>query len=52
MTLGRFLKMLCDKCECCAIQKGYKGCPWRSISNDYCPEYEEIRDILKKYEER
>lgn len=52
MTLSRFLKTLCDKCEFCAILKGYEGCPFRSNFNDYCPWYGKIMDILKEHEER
>ena len=54
MTIKEMLKSICLECE------RYKGkiqvaCPFRSISNEYCDEYEtikkdlEVLNILKKH---
>ena len=71
MTSKEALEKLCSKCEeainktptnhkdknGCLIGCGYdyQQCPFRTISNDYCDEYEQIKsdlevlDILKRY---
>lgn len=54
MKSEKALKELCAHCE---IEKGKRkvACPFRSISNEYCDEYESIKNdlellkILKKY---
>ena len=45
MTSKEALKSICLKCE---IEKGKNkvACPFRSISNDYCEEYETIKKDL------
>jgi hypothetical protein len=54
MTALEALKEICKHChEQIQAQKsdGYlphKECPWRHISNDYCPEYETIKETLIK----
>ena len=45
------LKTLCEKCESGFVAKG-QACPFRSLSNDYCDEYEKIKkklDMLDYY---
>ena len=39
------LKTLCEKCESGFAAKG-QGCPFRSLSNDHCEEYEKIKHEL------
>ena len=54
MTSKKALKSICLECE---KEKGVNkvACPFRSISNDYCEEFEiiekdlEVLEILKKY---
>ena len=54
MTSKEALKNICLECE---KEKGKNktACPFRSITNDYCEEYEKIKkdlevlEILKKY---
>ena len=54
MTSKEALKSICLECE---MEKGKNKtvCPFRSISNDYCEEYEkiekdlEVLEILKKH---
>jgi len=43
--LGR-LRMICETCNAhaCDPQRGRYGCAFRAIDNDYCPEYEKLRD--------
>ena len=44
------LRKLCSECEShLAINK--KCCPFRSISNEYCTEYEKVKKELKKPQE-
>lgn len=46
------LRRMCEHChENIIAQKSsgdlpHKECPWRHISNDYCPEYETIKEAL------
>lgn len=49
MTSKEALKSICLKCE---IEKGKNkvACPFRSISNDYCEEYETIKKGLDRLE--
>lgn len=56
MTPKQALNAICDKCHH-AIQstpsKGdfpHKECPFRHISNDYCEEYETIKEALNRLE--
>lgn len=44
------LKELCKHCEKNIIRNGFIGCPYRSISNDFCEEYEIIIRDLKLLE--
>ena len=54
MTSKEALKSLCNECEK-SLANEKLGCPFRSISNDYCWEIEaiqkdlEVLEILKKY---
>lgn len=41
------LKTLCEKCESGFVAKG-QACPFRSLSNDYCEEYENLKKGLDK----
>ena len=49
MTSKQALKKICSKCEE-ALAKQKVRCPFRSISNDYCEEYETIEKELKAFE--
>ena len=54
MNSEKALKELCSKCE---HESGKRkvACPFRSISNEYCDEYESIKndlELLNQYEER
>lgn len=40
------LKQLCKHCEG-TLNQCEKLCPWRSISNDYCDEYESLRVAIE-----
>ena len=46
MTSKEALKEICSKCEEAKAKQGIR-CPFRSISNDYCEEYETIEKELK-----
>lgn len=54
MTSREALREICNSCEHSA-SLSHQRCPFRSISNDFCDEYEqlckdlEILEILKKY---
>ena len=54
MTSKEALKSLCNECEK-SLANEKLGCPFRSISNDYCWEIEaiqkdlEVLEILKNY---
>lgn len=54
MTSKEALKSVCLECEK-ERGKNKTACPFRSISNEYCEEYEKIKEdlealaILKKY---
>lgn len=50
MTSKEALKNFCNICEKNTL-KDKKLCPWRSISNDYCDEYENIKKDLERLEE-
>lgn len=41
------LKTICEKCESGFAAKG-QACPFRSLSNEYCEEYEKIKSELEK----
>lgn len=41
------LKTLCEKCESGFVAKG-QACPFRSLSNDHCEEYENLENELNK----
>lgn len=40
------LKKICRECERLMREKQV-ACPWRSISNEYCEEYESIKNELE-----
>lgn len=40
------LKKICLECERLMSEKQV-ACPWRSISNEYCQEYETIKEKLE-----
>jgi len=42
----RRLRMICETCNAHGWdpEKGHYGCAFRAIDNDYCPEYEKLRD--------
>lgn len=42
------LTALCRRCEMRAVEAGRVLCPFRSISNDYCADYEKLRDLIDK----
>ena len=44
------LNNLCKHCEKNKIRNGFIGCPFRSISNDFCEDYEIIMRDLKLLE--
>lgn len=46
----KILKAMCKNCEA-TFHKYGKGCPWRSLSNDYCfdgMDTREAREEIKK----
>lgn len=45
MTGKEALKQMCENCESGFTAKGQR-CPFRSISNDYCDEYEAVKKEL------
>ena len=40
------LTALCRRCERRAVEAGRVLCPFRSISNDHCADYEKLRDLI------
>ena len=49
MTSKEALREICDTCEC-HLLLSHKRCPFRSISNDFCEEYEIIKKDLEVLE--
>lgn len=47
LTYEEALKSICDKCY---IEKGKRqvSCPFRSIDNEYCEEYEIVKEAIEK----
>ena len=58
MTTKEALKAMCEHCHRniqAQPSKGdlpHKECPWRHISNDYCQEYDIVREALDKAEKQ
>ena len=52
MTPQEELDFMCQRCEGYINQipsngcQPFKSCPWRSISNDHCGEYEALREAI------
>ena len=46
----KLLKELCNNCEN-NLNECNKGCAFRSLSNEYCEEYEQLKDAIKKLKE-
>lgn len=46
MKENEALKKICFECQQLMGEKQV-ACPWRSISNEYCEEYEEIKNQLE-----
>ena len=46
----QLLKELCSHCES-NLNECNKGCAWRSLSNEHCEEYENLKDAIKKIKE-
>ena len=46
VKLYDFLKDLCHCCEYTKLRKGYRGCPFRDLSNDHCSEYDELNNLI------
>lgn len=51
MGSKELLNNMCNMCEKRMLEDK-KLCPWRRISNDYCDEYENIKQYLDKLEEQ
>lgn len=51
MGSKELLNNMCNMCEKKMLEDK-KLCPWRRISNDYCDEYENIKQYLDKLEEQ
>lgn len=49
MTNREALREMCSTCER-HIGEQHKACPFRSISNEFCNEYEKVEKALKKLE--
>lgn len=47
LTYEEALKSICDKCYMEA-GKRQVSCPFRSIDNDYCKEYEIVKEAIEK----
>lgn len=51
MNSKKALKSMCKHCELMSIRKNvFIGCPFRSISSDYCDEFEIIKKDLEELE--
>lgn len=46
----KLLKELCRHCES-NLNECNKGCAFRSLSNEYCEEYEKLKDAIRKLNE-
>lgn len=47
LTYEEALKSICDKCYV-EMGKRQVACPFRSISNEYCEEYEIVKESIEK----
>lgn len=47
----QLLKELCSHCES-NLNECNKGCAWRSLSNEYCEEYEKLKEGIEKLKEK